>query len=298
MLVVGPNLALDRLVRIPELRPGEVQHFQSADVRPGGKGVNVCRAAARLGARARLVAFVPGRTGAAAAQMLFEEGGDLLAVPCQGEIRAATIVLEAGGRVTVLNEPGPAIDAESWRACEELVAEELGAGEWLVCIGSSPPGTPSDGYARLSALAPGRCLVDANGDLLRRALAARPAVACPNEAEVAGSFGIERDPASQARLLVEKGAAAAVVKAGERGCAWFDGYRGGTAVVGDVRVVNPIGAGDAFVAGLVSVLEAGGGLGAAVEQASAVAAASVEELLPGTFDPLRAQQLSAKVRVS
>ena len=45
VLVAAPNLALDRVVRLAELRPGEVQRFRQSQVRAGGKGVNVCRAA-------------------------------------------------------------------------------------------------------------------------------------------------------------------------------------------------------------------------------------------------------------
>src|SRR5438093_11961140 len=62
VLVAAPNLALDRIVRLPELRPGEVQRFREADIRAGGKGVNVCRAARLLNAPAPLAALTPGRT--------------------------------------------------------------------------------------------------------------------------------------------------------------------------------------------------------------------------------------------
>src|SRR4051812_27005027 len=118
MLVAGPNLTLDRTSTIPELRPGEVLRLADVVVTAGGKGLNVARAALALGAPAVLVAFVPGHTGRAAAALIAEEGVALHGVPAPGEIRSTSIVLEPGGRATVLNEPGPPAGAAEWRALE------------------------------------------------------------------------------------------------------------------------------------------------------------------------------------
>ena len=302
MIVACPNLALDHIVRIDRLRPGEVQRFRAAVIKPGGKGVNVCRAAARIGARSSLVAFAPGRGGAAAAAELTEEGIDVTPVPAPGELRSATIVLEDSGRVTVLNEPGPALDRGRWERFEAATAARLAAGEWLVVIGSAPPGTPADGYGRLIRLAHeigARVLVDAAERLLTGALAARPDAVCPNVQEAAAMLGLPPDqPRRLAEILVDRGAQMAFVKAGADGCAWVTPDGSGAAAAHHVEVVNPIGAGDCFVAGLVSVLEGGGTVEAAIRQAMAVAAASVEHEVPGFVDPDRVAALSANLPVA
>ena len=108
MLVAGPNLTIDRTLAIAELRPGEVLRFDRVVVTPGGKGLNVGRAARALGHPAVLVSLLPGRTGEAAAALIADEGVDLHAVPCGGELRSTSIIQERDGRTTVLNEPGPA----------------------------------------------------------------------------------------------------------------------------------------------------------------------------------------------
>ena len=99
-------------------------------------------------------------------------------MPAPGEIRSTAIVIEADGRTTVLNEPGPTVDAEAtWEALERRVAELAADAGVLVCSGSLPPGAPPDAYARLCRLAAGagaRTVVDANGDDARRG-ARRPA---------------------------------------------------------------------------------------------------------------------------
>jgi fructose-1-phosphate kinase PfkB-like protein len=155
MLVAGPNLTLDRTLELDELRPGEVLRFDEAVVTPGGKGVNVARTALALGASATLVGFTPGRTGAAAAALLADEGVALVAVPVGGEVRSTAVILERSGRVTVMNEPGPSLGAGDWARYEEAVGARLADARVLACSGSLPPGAPADAYARLAALAPG-----------------------------------------------------------------------------------------------------------------------------------------------
>ena len=109
MLIAGPNLTIDRTLTIDELRPGEVLRFGGVAVTPGGKGVNVARVARALGAPALLVGFTPGRTGVAAAGLIVDEGLRIEPVSTDGELRSTAVILERGGRVTVMNEPGPAI---------------------------------------------------------------------------------------------------------------------------------------------------------------------------------------------
>ena len=114
MLIAGPNATIDRTLTIAELLPGEVLRFDHVVVTPGGKGLNVARAARALGAPAVLVSFVAGHTGRAGAAMVAAEGIELRGVPSPGELRSTAVILEAGGRTTVFNEPGPQIGPAEW----------------------------------------------------------------------------------------------------------------------------------------------------------------------------------------
>ncbi|MEZ0292865.1 MAG: PfkB family carbohydrate kinase, partial [Solirubrobacteraceae bacterium] len=145
VLIAGPNLTIDRTLTGAVLRPGEVLRF-AARASPGGKGVNVARGAQALGAGALLVALLPGHTGAAVGALIGEEGIALLGVPCGGEVRSTAVVLEPGGRSTVLNEQGPEVRPNEWTAYEAAVSGALGPHRVLLCSGSLPPGAPPDGY--------------------------------------------------------------------------------------------------------------------------------------------------------
>ena len=149
VVIAGPNLTIDRTLSIDELRPGEVLRFERAVVTPGGKGVNVARVARALGAAALLVGFVPGRTGAAGAALLADEGLIVRGVEVGGELRSTAVVLERSGRVTVLNEPGPPLAPGDWARYEAAVAQALAGERVLACSGSLPPGAPADAYGRL-----------------------------------------------------------------------------------------------------------------------------------------------------
>jgi 1-phosphofructokinase family hexose kinase len=305
VLIAGPNLTIDRTLTGGALRPGEVLRFAAA-AGPGGKGLNVARGAQALGAPATLVAFLPGHTGRAVGAMIADEGIRLLGVPCGGEVRSTAVILEPG-RSTVINEHGTEIGAGDWARYAERVAGALSRHAVLVCSGSLPPGAPPDAYARLTALAREhgvRCLVDAAGPAVRGALAAAPDLVTPNLAEAEAALGsgdgsepVEVPPdareraLSAAAALVEGGARAAVVTAAAAGAALATGDGVLWLPAATVTVRNPIGAGDALLAGLAAALEDGEGLEPAVRAGIAAAGAAVEDPRPGRLDPGRAQEL-------
>ncbi len=274
MLIAGPNLTIDRTLSIPELRPGEVLRFSRVVVTPGGKGLNVARAARALGHPAVLVGFVPGHTGRAGAALIAAEGVDLAGVECGGELRSTAVVMEDGGRVTVFNEPGPPVGEDDWARYFGEVRARLGDHGVLVCSGSVPPGTGPDVYARLSELAAEaglRAVVDAAGETLAASFGGRPFVVVPNLGEAEEVLGLGRggesvEAAEDARpralaaaeALVSRGARAAVVTAAAAGAALFaDGAATWIPAPAIAEVRNPIGAGDVFTSALAAALERG-----------------------------------------
>jgi 1-phosphofructokinase family hexose kinase len=313
VLIAGPNLTIDRTIGLQELRPGEVLRATEAHASPGGKGVNVVRAAATLGHRAELVAFLPrGRTGDALGGWLADAGVALHAVPVPGEVRSAAIMLEADGRITVLNEPGPPVSREDWRDYADIVRLRLEGHRVLIGSGSTPPGSPEDAYARLVRIAAEHdrvAIVDATAGTLAQALAAAPDVVTPNLAEAeelltgtdrhvvdATAATIPKRAAEAAGALVRRGARAAIVTAGASGLALAGQLGEHWLEAPPVSTRNPIGAGDALVAGLGSALERGEPLEEAVLVGMAAASASVEQQLPGRLDPARVDELRRWLR--
>jgi 1-phosphofructokinase family hexose kinase len=314
MLIAGPNLTIDRSSTLPELRPGEVLRVDGVQVTAGGKGLNVARAARALGHPAVLVGFVPGRVGEALAAMIAGEDVELVGVPIAGDLRSTAVLMEPGGRVTVINEPGPSLAEGDWEAFERALDAARAEHGVLACSGSVPPHSPPDAYARLVRLARGqglRCVVDVAGPALEAALEAGPDLVTPNLGEAEGllegrageaveaSADARPRAAAAARGLVARGARAALVTAAGAGAALAErGDAPGTAPADAetrvtwlpapaVTVRNPIGAGDALVGALAAALERGELLAAAARAGVAAGAASVEVPLAGDLDPAR-----------
>jgi fructose-1-phosphate kinase PfkB-like protein len=114
VLIVTPNPAVDHTVWLTELRPGEVIRTGPGLSVAGGKGANVVRAAGCLGVRATVLALLPETGGDHLRALYAAEGFDLVAVPVTGRVRTCTALLEDGGRVTLLNEPGAEIGPGDW----------------------------------------------------------------------------------------------------------------------------------------------------------------------------------------
>lgn len=316
MLVLGANLALDRTLRIARLVPGHVQRPESAVATAGGKSVNVLRAAAAHGVRGTLVANLPGRAGGLLAELLQDEGHDVVPVRTAGEARTAVIVLEADGRVTVLNEPGPELSPSDAAALLSALATALTAGvgalgpahpppargsRVLVASGSLPPRAADDTYAQVVELGHRHdrlVVVDAARAALAGALAAGPDVVSPNLAEAESVLwgrpdesvepsgdGVRGRALDAAVALRGRGARAALVSAGRHGLAGADAAGAFWLPAARVGEVNPVGAGDALVGGLAVGLEGGLPLREAAAVGVATAGASVAHPLAGGVEP-------------
>ncbi|MGF1661820.1 MAG: 1-phosphofructokinase family hexose kinase [Kineosporiaceae bacterium] len=338
MLVANPNLCLDRTVRLPELVVGAVHRSREAVVTAGGKGVNVARVLRAHGHAPVVAGLVPSEDGDRLRRLLADEGAELAGAPVTGAIRVATVLVEDHGRVTVVNEPGPWVDAGTWDAYRVLVAERAAASTVLVCTGSLPPGAPADGYGQLVAVGRARgctVVVDAARSALAGALAAGPDLVTPNLAEaeamlaaggsavgeVAGrsvdqatghspehvdetAEDVLARAAAAAEELVAAGARRAAVTAGAAGVVLALPTAGGAPAVEvvavaapAVHVVNPVGAGDSFVAGVVHGRARGEDWVAAVRRGVATASTSCEQLRAGGVDVARVGELLARTAV-
>jgi len=305
VLVVGANLTQDRLITLPALVPGAVLRADNVQVRPGGKPVNVARVAAGLGTPPTLVANLPGRLGALAGDALRTEGLDVVGVATPGELRSATIVTEADGRVTVLNEPGPVLTSGDVEGLLSAYDDTLHSRSPRVVVvpGSLPPGAEPAFYVELVTRGHrhgARVLVDAGGPALLAALDAGADLVKPNVAEAewflrAGRPGDhelvdDRDTGTRERCLeaaatlVARGAVAALVSGGRHGAALHAEGRSTWFPTPPVRAVNAVGAGDALVAGVAVALDGGRPLRDAVGFGMVVAAESVTHATPGTID--------------
>jgi len=306
MLVATPNLCLDITVRLHRLVPGSVGRAKGTDTSAGGKGVNVARAAAILGAEPVLCGFLAAEDGARLTDLLARERLALQPIHVDGVTRVSTILLEDDGRVTVVN------GRDLWQAYRALIAQAAPAAEVLVCSGSLPPGLPVEAYRDLVEIGHRAGLpvvVDAAPAVLAATLRRAPDLVSPNLSEAESLlFGrtdelvdeYGDDIAERALLaataLHRMGAVRAVVTAGASGAALCSQQGSWWLPAPRVQVVNPIGAGDCFVAGAALALVSGAGDLDIVRRGMATASASCETATAGRLDRARAGELFEAIR--
>ena len=192
---------------------------------PGGKGLHVALTVAALGEPVRLVGLIDAAHRREFEDALGARGVAFAGVETPGTLRTCLALRDQdGARITEILEPGPQVDAT---AREELCSRFLTFARdatLAVLSGSTPPGFDEGAYGELVAsLRDGgvRCLVDASGGLLRRAVEARPFLVKPNREEAAALSGepVEgtRAAARVARALAARGVAMPIVSLGAAG---------------------------------------------------------------------------------
>lgn len=287
IVTVTLNPSVDRTIEVDTLTRGAVLRARATRVDPGGKGINVSRALVANGHDSRAVLPCGGAEGRQLTELLAEAGVDVVVVPIRGAVRANVSVVEPGGTVTKLNEPGPVLTGEELDGVVTATVRAARDAAWVVLSGSLPRGAVGDTYARFVArLAdlPLRVAVDSSGPALLAALEAKPDLVKPNREELTEAVGYPIDTLGEAALaaglLRDRGARAVLASLGPDGAILADetGVHYGTAPV--QQRISTVGAGDAMLAGF---LAAGGSGAAALAEALAYGAAAIG--LPGSRMP-------------
>lgn len=115
-LTVTPNPCIDKTIFIPEFKPGDRVRSNKYTQISGGKGNNVARVLANLGFRAVALLWVGGYTGKHVVKML-KENDKVKCFPVWTEMptRTITTILEERyGRQTAFFEPGPLISQQEY----------------------------------------------------------------------------------------------------------------------------------------------------------------------------------------
>ncbi|WP_460798083.1 1-phosphofructokinase family hexose kinase [Microbacterium sp. GXF0217] len=258
ILAVTPNPAVDLTWVVEKTEIGGTHRADAAAVRAGGKGVNVTRVAHAAGFAASALSTCGGATGAELRAELEASGVPHRLVPVAAPTRrSAAWVDRSLGDTTILNERGANLSDEEWMCVVDAVREEVTAASVLVIAGSLPPGAPPWLLPQLIGLGAGiDVIVDTAGPGLLAAADAGAAVLKPNRAEIVEATGIA-DPVAGAHELLRRGAGLVLLSLGSEGlCAIGDDVLL-QARLPEPLAGNPTGAGDAAVAAVACLLDAG-----------------------------------------
>ena len=258
------NPAVDLACTAPAVRP--THKIRTFDERfdPGGGGINVARVIHSLGGHALALVMTGGVTGRLIEELLDEAGVSWRALPIRGRTRISVNVLDRQSGLEYRFVPmGPRLQQSEWQGTLGALREV--EADWIVASGSLPPGVPEDFYREACSIAKRRgqkFVLDTSGAGLRAVVGHGLDLLKLSLGELEFLSGRElRDAPSQERevaALIRAGTARTIaVSLGREGAmlATIDGIQCLPAL--EVAEHSAVGAGDAFLAGLVLALAKG-----------------------------------------
>lgn len=298
ILCVGPTPTMQRTMIFDKLRVDEVNRALSVREFASGKAVNVARVVTALGEKAVVTGFAGGVRGA----MLRGDLGKLGIADEMVEVAAATrlcstLIDKSNGSATELVEESRAVTGEDWRKLDAVIQRVAPQCRVWVFSGSLPPGGETDAYGKWGPLmrsAGAKMIVDARGEALRLAMQQSGMIVKVNREELAATvdrtFSGEAD-LREAMLRATPENGAMIVTAGKEGSWVCDGKEVRHLSPPAIKVVNPIGSGDSYAAGLAVGLLQGMDLFAACRLGTACAAANAETEDAGHVEKSRVEKL-------
>ncbi len=300
IITLTANPALDVSVETDEVLPNQKLRCDHPQIDPGGGGVNVARAAKRLGSEVLAIFPAGGAFGEALTSLIEKEGIACRAISVEGPTRIAfTAHDRASNNEYRFGLPGVELGDSELAALLAALGSETRKGDYVVGSGSLPPKTPADFWARAAAIAKAKgarfVLDTTSGEkealyeglfLLRKnkqelSTIAGRVLRWPDEA---ASFARDFVQTHKLEKLVLTHGGDGGMIASKSGCV--------TAPSIPVTVASAVGAGDSMVAGLVVSLMRGDDDDTALRWGLAAAAATL--MTPGTtlFDAAEVTRLS------
>lgn len=305
VMCIGPTPAAQRVMVFRSLALNAVNRAVATFEGAAGKAVNVAKVLAVLGAHPILTGFLGGQRGDRLRALLTGQGIDLEFVPVAAPTReCVTVIDESAGTQTELVDESRPVNPADYERLLAILRRRIGDCRAAVMSGTLTPGGPAEFYRQCTQIAHAAgaiAVVDAQGVPLAEALPAEPDLVKPNRAELAATVGRDLPDAAAVMSAMEelcrRGARRVIVTAGkeptlavERGELWrIRSPR--------VAVVNPIGSGDAFTAGLVARLLQGADLGEACRWGCAAGAANALTGLAGEVHREDVERLAREVVV-
>lgn len=307
ILCVAASPSVDKLFESERVEVGRIHRPCSFVQVPGGRGLNVARAAHVLGADVVATGILAGHAGRWVEEALAAEGVRGRFAWAEGETRASLSVADDTDRgLTEFYETGTDV-GDGWERLGEVVADLLGDARWMTISGSLPPGAPEDGYAKLVKAAHAarvNVALDSRDEPLAIGIAAGPDVVKVNAEEAAEMLGVRVETLAEAvsaakelRRRLDGEQRAAIVTRGAEGAVVV--APGGEVLEARLyeRGRYPVGSGDAFLGGLVTGLDRDASWPEALSLA--LGAATANAMVPGAgrLDPTEALELASRARV-
>jgi tagatose 6-phosphate kinase len=265
ILTITLNPSVDISYKMDKLSLDTVNRVEDVSKTAGGKGLNVSRVIRQLGEEVAATGFLGGSLGGYIRQEITDQGIQDYFINVEGDTRNCIAVIHDGLQTEIL-EAGPVIDESEAAKFIDKFSADVQKVDYITISGSLPKGLDNNYYARLVEIANQYntpVLLDTKGELLDYTLQNenKPFLIKPNQEELGELLGkkLTNDAqiisALQSQkfsgipwVVVTTGSAGAIVKVDN------SIYR---VSIPKVEAVNPVGSGDAVIAGFAAGLSRG-----------------------------------------
>lgn len=306
IVVAGLTPAWQQIMIFNPLRLDQVNRATEVHWCASGKAINCGLALHRLGADCCTISPAGGINGKAMKEDFQQTGATARWLESKINTRVCTTVISQGAQTTTVDsitelvensQPMPTQELEDYRNLFQQVAQKA---ELLILTGSLPEQTPDSYYHELLSSLDCPTLLDYRGPGLVQSLTTQPFLVKPNREELETTLGrkLEEDQELLAgmRELNQQGAEWVLITTGD-GPVYLaskeESYRYSPL---SVPVVNAIGCGDCFTAGIAWAIQSGKSIVEAVPFGIAAASDNLQQLLPAQLDSERVTQLAGQVQ--
>jgi 1-phosphofructokinase len=282
------NPSIDQNILVQGLLKDDANRATGIHRSAGGKGLNVSKVVRELGGPTRAYALTGGFVGEYWAKLARGIDVDFRTHAVKGETRINTVLTDTRDATqTRISAPGPGVSEREARAfLKTLLAVRPKPFFWV--LGGSLPGGMDPAMCRVYIAALQKngtpCVLDADGDTLRRGIEAKPFLIKPNEFEMERLAGRKlkgaADYLSAARAVVRGGVRVVIVSLGAEGALVVSEQGAFRAPGVDVPVKSKVGAGDSLIGGALLGLFRGATLEESVRLGIAASTSAVMREAP------------------
>ncbi len=282
-LTISLNPSIDTIIHTRDLHLFSKNIVRKSWVLPGGKGINVALALAKLGHEVDSFSVIGKNDEDFFREALCKNNIVPRLVCVNTPTRHSYKIIDLkNGTDTELNEAGPKISSILLSNIKKEIANLFNQCNYLVLTGSIPPGISPEFYEELIQKAHHQNIItalDTSGQELIKSIHAHPQILRVNKKEIEDYSGNNLNSldeiANVAYSINKTGIRWVIVSLGAEGALGTDGTATWYVCPPKVSVVNPIGAGDTMLAGLISAYAQSQDLADALLYSTALATARI-----------------------
>jgi len=305
IITLTVNPAIDKTVSIDNFKVGHDFREQDLSISAGGKGINVSRVLKSLGLDSLASGFIGGHDGQFLVGLLKEEKIKHDFCRIKANTRTSLTVIDPLSKtITRVLERGPEVTKQEISLLEKKISLLEKQAKYLIISGRNVPGCNTNFYGKIIKQAKNKnifTVLDTSSDSFKLALKAKPDMIKPNldEAEqfLKRQLNTVEDIKSAAYSFFNLGIKNVAITMGSAGAVLFNGQELILATVPKIIRKNPVGCGDAFIAGFIASFQRSEEFTECIKMASAVAAANALSIAPGMVKKKDLSQILKEVKI-